>query len=370
VEDNPGDARLMAELLDEGCPGMVELVCVATLGEGLALVGSSRFGVILLDLGLPDSQGIATLQRMHTAAPATAIIVFTGRDDEELASLTLHAGAEDYLVKGQSDGTLVARSIRYAIERKRASRALRNAHDELEARVEARTVDLARANALLQEEIVERRKAEETATAALHEKEVLLKEIHHRVKNNLQVVASMLSLQIGMIDDKAVRAPLLESQNRVRTIALIHEKLYGSEDLARVRFRPYLEDLASFLGSGFREETGFVQVELDVEDVDLEVGTAIPVALVTTELVTNAFKHAFPARMEGRIRIGLHREGDGRMRLSVADDGVGLPETIDLLATGSLGLQIVSILAEQLGAELAVQRGSGTRFTLLFGTPT
>ena len=216
------------------------------------------------------------------------------------------------------------------------------------------------------QDITERKQAEERLRAALREKEVLLKEIHHRVKNNLQIIASMLNLQLGGLTDPAVREPLLESQNRVRTLALIHEQLYGSRDLTRIPARTYLAELVHAVHQSFASPAGRVRLELDLEDVELEVDTAIPVALISNELLSNAFKHAFPDGREGRLEVSLRRVGNGRLELCVADDGVGLPPDLDFRTTATLGMQLVMALTTQLQGRIELHREGGARFLLEF----
>ncbi|MCU0292013.1 MAG: PAS domain S-box protein [Thermoanaerobaculaceae bacterium] len=215
-------------------------------------------------------------------------------------------------------------------------------------------------------DITERKQAEARIRAALKEKEVLLKEIHHRVKNNLQIVASMLNLQLSVVTDEAARGPLIDSQNRVRTLALIHEKLYGSKNFAAIPLNDYVAELASIVHRSFASTSRFIRLELDVEEVELEIGTAIPVGLILNELLANAFKHAFPDDREGRIVVGLHRLGDCRYELSVRDDGIGFPDDLDYHNSATLGLQLVSDLAAQLRATLALHRDGGTCFVLSF----
>jgi PAS domain S-box-containing protein len=210
--------------------------------------------------------------------------------------------------------------------------------------------------------------ARQRLRAALEEKEVLLKEIHHRVKNNLQVIASMLSLQAASIQDEASRAQLLESQHRVRTIALVHEKLYCSKDFTRIPFRTYAEELASYLHHSLAKTGGQVVLDCQIDDVEIEVSTAIPLALILNELLSNALKHAFPDGREGRVTLALSQAPEGPYEFSVADDGVGFPAGLDFRSTESMGLQIVTILAQQIGGVLAMRRDGGTTFVLRFGS--
>ncbi|MGV8039243.1 MAG: PAS domain S-box protein [Thermoanaerobaculaceae bacterium] len=219
-------------------------------------------------------------------------------------------------------------------------------------------------------DITERKQAEAGIRAALKEKEVLLKEIHHRVKNNLQIIASMLNLQLSFVADDAARGPLIDSQNRVKTLALIHEKLYGSSDLARIPLDAYVSELASFVHDSFGSRARSVTLDVEVEAIELEIGVAIPVALILNELIANALKHAFPSGGEGRVVVGLHRVEARSYELSVKDDGIGFPAGLDPHNSATLGLQLVSDLAAQVGGDLAVHRDGGTCFVLSFREPT
>ena len=202
-------------------------------------------------------------------------------------------------------------------------------------------------------------------TATLQEREVLLQEIHHRVKNNLQVISSMINMQVRRIAEGASRDALLECQTRVQAIALIHEKLYQSDDYSRIPFADYARSLTKSVFEGSRSVVGSVSLDLAFEDVALTVDKAIPTGLILNELVTNALKHAFP---EGRgvLRVELGRSADGQITLLVKDDGVGLPPGFDIRKSKSLGLHIVSTLAEQLKATLGVSSEAGTSFRLTF----
>jgi PAS domain S-box-containing protein len=202
--------------------------------------------------------------------------------------------------------------------------------------------------------------------AALKEKVVLLQEIHHRVKNNLQIIASLLSLQVQSVKDASDRAALLESQNRVRTLALIHETLYGSSDFANIPFRAYVADLVSLVQSSFRAGLGVVEIELDVEDVTFEITTAIPLALILNELLSNVYKHAFPDGRDGHVVIGLHEVTPGRFVFTVSDDGVGIPDGLEVETAESMGMQVVWVLTRQIEGALEISREGGTRFTLTF----
>ena len=215
-------------------------------------------------------------------------------------------------------------------------------------------------------DITERKLAEEQIMSALKEKEILLKEIHHRVKNNLQVVASMLHLQAGYIKDREARILFEESQKRVESMALLHEKLYQAKDLARIDFREYVADLAGNLLTLNTDKSERIGMKLDIEGVVLDVNNSIPCGLIINELVSNALAHAFPDGRKGRIDISM-RSGSGRkIVLSVSDNGIGFPEGIDFRNTASLGMQLVNSLVTQLDGLIELDRTEGTSFAIEF----
>ncbi len=213
---------------------------------------------------------------------------------------------------------------------------------------------------------VGRQAAETALRASLGEKEAMLKEIHHRVKNNLQVISSLLNLQAERIADPTARAVFLESQSRVRAMALVHETLYGSESLARIELPRYLERLCDSLLQTFGGNER-VTVERAIAPVGLDLDRALPVGLIVSELVSNALKYAFPGGRRGRLRVALAPGGEADLELSVSDDGVGLPPDLDFDRATSLGLYLVRVLTRQLRGTLAVDRtGVGATFTLRF----
>jgi len=326
IEDNPGDARLMREMLNEVGATNIDLETVETLKEGMDLVDDERFDLILLDLTLPDSSGFDTFITMNEHAPSTAIIVMTGLDDETIALRAMREGAQDYLVKGKVDGALLVKAIRYGIERQ---------------------------------------KAEEQIKESLEEKIWLLKEIHHRVKNNLQIVSSLLQLQSRFIEDEKVLDIFRESQNRVKSMALVHERLYRSDDLESIDFSDYTRTLINQLRRTYSATSRNVAIELDIEDIKLNVETGIPCGLMITEMASNSFKYAFPDDRKGTISISLNSSNDGYV-LRVADDGVGLPDDFDMASTDSLGMQLVGTLIDQLDGKIKIDSKDGTSFTIEF----
>lgn len=203
---------------------------------------------------------------------------------------------------------------------------------------------------------------------SLWEKEILLKEIHHRVKNNLQVISSLLSLQAKHVTDDQVFEMFRESRDRVKSMSLAHERLYQSPDLAQIDFAAYIRDLVIHSFRSYRDRSALITLRIDADDVSPGLDTAIPCGLIINELVSNALKHAFPDNRKGEIRIGLHSE-NGQTILTVSDDGVGFPADLDFRDTDSLGLQLVTTLVEQLEGSIELDNREGTVFKITFTEP-
>ncbi|HEX2731572.1 MAG TPA: PAS domain S-box protein [Polyangiaceae bacterium] len=208
----------------------------------------------------------------------------------------------------------------------------------------------------------------ERLEASLKEREILLQEVHHRVKNNLQVIASLINMQIRQVADRAARGALDECQSRVQAIALIHEKLYQSKDYSRVPFSEYAKSLAGTIFHATGVSPTAISLELDFEALSLAVDKAIPCGLILNELITNALKHGFPEGRAGRIHVDLRKSEAQCLVLSVSDDGIGLPADFDIEQSTSLGMQLVSTLVEQLNGHLAIRRHEGTTFIVTFPT--
>ncbi|MDD2335503.1 MAG: PAS domain S-box protein [Geobacteraceae bacterium] len=213
---------------------------------------------------------------------------------------------------------------------------------------------------------MEAKLAEEKMRSSLAEKEILLKEVHHRVKNNLQIVSSLLDLQSDYIVDEHSRNFFRDSQNRIRSMALIHQKLYQSESLAFIDMREYIEDLANYLFSCGVKEPGLVHLKVDVGEVSLGMDEAIPCGLIINELMSNSLKHAFPDDREGEITVMCRIGEDGWITLLVSDNGVGLPPDLDFRKTDTLGLQLVAMLVKQLRGRIELSGDNGTLWEIAF----
>jgi PAS domain S-box-containing protein len=233
--------------------------------------------------------------------------------------------------------------IRGEREREDLLRQLRDATAELDERVQARTEEL---------------------QAALRDREVLLQEVHHRVKNNLQLMSSLIHMQVRSLGAGASRDALLDCETRVRAIALVHEKLHQSRENAQLPFSEYARTLATDIFQVTGASSAKVSLEFAIERVDVAMDDTIPCGLILNELVTNAIKHAFPDGRVGTLRIEVAPIGRTGLRLAVADDGVGLPHGFDVRSCTSLGLQLVQMLARQIDATLDIESRAGTRIII------
>jgi PAS domain S-box-containing protein len=585
VEDNATDALLLREALSDVHGGEFVVTHVERLADCLARLREENFDVALLDLGLPDSCGMESFLRLHRYQPDVPVLVLTGLDDEAVGTRAMQEGAQDYLVKQQLQPSLLGRSIRYAIERKRteeriahqarlldsvndaivasdeqfrltfwnaaaeamygwqaeevlgrngvellrtefpgadpvemrrkiaeiggwrgeatqlrkdgtripvevASIVIRDAGGRIKGYVsvnrditdrkkneEAMETEKERLRTIVQnmpvmmdafdeegniivwnrecelvsgyskEEIVGNPKAmelfypdadyrnkmteewrrrdnnyrdwawdmtckdgtvktilwsnsssifpiagwatwgigvdisallraEELMRSSLKEKEVLLKEIHHRVKNNLQVISSLLKLQSRYTKDDRTLEMFEESRQRIRTMALIHEELYKSSDLARIKFASYVQNIANHLQRSYGSRSKAITVKVDIDDVQLDIDRAVPCGLIINELVTNSLKYAFPparraqpGRQTNAICIEMHVRDNERVALKISDNGIGLPAGLDFRHTESLGMQLVNTLADQLHGAIECRDVQGAEFTITFALP-
>lgn len=221
-------------------------------------------------------------------------------------------------------------------------------------------------------DISERKRAEadrerllDELRGALRERELMLQEIHHRVKNNLQIITSVINLQLDRIDDAHSRTALVDCRSRVHAMSLIHEQLYESSDYARVRLAPYVGELARNVVRAAEASAGRIALALELDDVQVPVDQAIPCGLIVTELLTNALKHGFPDGRPGTLRVALRADCARSVELVVGDNGVGMPAT-PTPRTDSLGLQLVHALTSQLGGRVQIDAGPGTTFHVSF----
>ena len=345
VDDNPTNLKVLTNLLaDSGFE-----ILVARDGEsGLERAQYIQPDLILLDIVLPTIDGFEICRRLKAneitrnipvifiTAHATEtdkkvkgfemggvdFIAKPIQQEEVLARITTHLRIRELTQSLQQQTVALQREI---TERKQTEAELNVYREHLEEMVKERTVELTEVNVALKREIIERKRGEEQIKASLDEKEVLLQEIHHRVKNNMQVIAGLLDLQAGYVEEPKVQAILLASQNRIRSMALTHEQLYQSSNLAQIDFAEYVGSLISYLSQSYVSQASRLTWQTHLIPLALKIETAIPCGLIINELVTNAIKHAFPSGQPGEIRIGLQETPDQHLILEVSDNGVGFP---------------------------------------------
>jgi two-component sensor histidine kinase len=214
-------------------------------------------------------------------------------------------------------------------------------------------------------DVTEQRKAEEQLKKSLGEKEMLIKEIHHRVKNNLMVISSLLSLQSQYIKNKDDLEMFEKSKSRAKSMALIHERLYQSKDLKRIDFGEYIEKMATDMFNTYISDSEKIKLEIDVENAMLDINTTIPLGLILNELLNNSIKYAFPDGRKGIIRVVFSKRGE-IFQLKVEDNGIGFPDNIEFGNTDSLGLQLINSLTEQIDGTINLNTNNGASITISF----
>lgn len=365
ADDDPEMCRFIVRSLSQ----RYRIVTAQDGAEALPLAQKLSPDLIITDIMMPKVDG-ETLTRNLREDPALAqipVVIITAQTEEDQRVRLLRAGVQDFLIKPLSVTELSVR-VDGLLKRRAAEEALRRLTVELEDRVAERTRLLENANKQLQREVAERCQAEARLTASLSEKETLLKEVHHRVKNNLQLVYSLLNLQTRHVRDPKTLEGLQDCRHRVMAMAMVHEKLHRSRDLGRIQAVDYFRDLVRHLFDSFGAAAKPVRLTLEADPVTLPVDEAVPCGLILYELVSNSLKHAFPDGNGGAIRVSFRRDPAGRATLSVDDDGIGLPPDMDVRHSPSLGLQLVCTLAGQLSASLSLDRErKGTSFRLAFG---
>lgn len=251
--------------------------------------------------------------------------------------------------------------------RRRAEDALQRAYAELEIQVEDQTIELAQAIRKLLAEIAERKRAEEQIKASLEEKKVLLRELYHRTKNNMQVICAMLHFQALNSQDGRAASTFKEIENKIQSMSLVHQKLYQSRQLSNINLKVYISDLAELLMESYQISPDKISLVLDADDVFILIDTAIPCGLILNELISNSLKHAFPGDRKGVIRIQLTRTAGDEIMLRVADDGIGVPRGFDPSTSDTLGLRTVfGIGKHQLQGKVTFEKGNGTTWQIRF----
>lgn len=337
VDDSTADRRLCQILLREVYGPDLEFFEAGGAAQGLETCRRESPDCVLLDFKLPDMTGLEFLARLSAQGaaevPGAAVVMLTGLASEQVAVEAMKAGAQDYLVKDRISAESLSLAVRKATEKVSLIRALKGERDLL--------------------------------AQSLAEKEILIQEVHHRVKNNLAVIASLLRLQASTMADERLAAALRESQHRVESMALIHEQLYSNGNLRQVDLACHAALLASNLFHSYGVDPARIACHVAVEPLLLGVDQAIPAGLILNELISNALKHAFPHGRSGSVTIEGSRE-KGRIQVRVRDDGAGVPAGVDLVRPHSLGMQIIQILTRQLKGTFEVSCGRPAIFQISF----
>ena len=353
VDDSATSAMILASFLS------ADGYSVAIEGSGDAALASAVArppDLILLDLRMAGLSGLDVCRRLKALRETRGIpVIFISAATEAAEKVEgLEVGAVDFISKPVQRAELRAR-VRTHLDLRR-----------LQLDSERHAAQVERTNRLLNEELAERRRAEEALAASVKEKEGLLREVHHRVKNNLALIISLMRLEAGRGVNDETGAVLRQMQARIQSVVLLNEVLYKTESYSRVKLDDYLKQIATHLLRAQNANTGAVRLVLDLAAVEVETREAIPCGLIVNELMTNSLKHAFPGGRSGEIRVSLHAGAEGTIQLRVSDTGAGLPAAFATRQRTSLGLQLVSDLARQLRGALEV--GPESSFTVSFPT--
>lgn len=294
------------------------------------------------------------------------LIIHHVEDVTEFVQMGIGAPTHEPAPRGPQIDRMQAEVLLRAREVARANEKLKNAQKTLELRER----ELAQLNQSLEERVRERtfelQASNERLAGEMQEKVTLLSEIHHRVKNNLQIISSLLDLQSMQVTDAKVRAMLENGMHRIQSMALIHQTLYQSKEFARVAFDEVLNTLVRNIASSCGIDESRIQLTVESAPLKLSISTAIPCGLIINELMTNALKHAFPEGRGGTIGVSLCEAGKHAAELAVSDDGIGLPPVADVDVSRTLGLELIAILTEQVGGTLTIERANPTCFRIRF----
>lgn len=371
VEDQADNRYLLKSLLTGGGYQVTE----AANGKlAMEILAKGAWDLVISDILMPGMDGyqlcreIRSDERLKHVPFIFYTATYVDQKDEDFA---LKLGADRFFRK-PLDPRIFLENLRELMEEiakdpGRARPAAQGSETEILKLYNERLVNKLEKKMLsLEKEIAERRRTEEALRVSLREKEALLQEVHHRVKNNMQVISSLLNLQVRHPMDEECRAILRDGQSRIRSMSLVHEQLYQSHDLSNVDLAAYIRKLVTNLVTLYQPAATNLRMETDLEELRLDINSAIPFGLILNELLSNAIRHAFPGDRPGVIRIRMRRRPDGAAELRVEDDGVGLPEGLDYRRPESLGLQIVNLLVDQLDAVLEIEGTKGTAVTLIF----
>lgn len=339
VDDNESIRTLYRRLLEKH----VNHFYIARNGrQGLELYKQHRPDMVITDINMPVMDGLEMVREIKQADPNAKIVVMSAYNVKENFIESINLGVDGYLMKPVEAKKLLSLIDEFA--------GITMMKWELESKER------------------KRKEAEEFLKKSLEEKEVLLREVHHRVKNNMQIISSILRMQSRTIDDPKLRNILQESQNRIHSMALIHENLYNNDTLANIKFSNYVQSLSGNIARTYANQKALVTFDFQIEDAYLPIDVAIPCGLIINELISNSFKYAFINRKQGVIGIQFTKQINGNYQLVIFDDGVGINQNLDISKTKSLGMKIIHKLVKQLDGELKTDFTNGTKFIFTFKT--
>jgi PAS domain S-box-containing protein len=449
IEDNSLDLQRIKNYFSNMHGNKYNIVECSTLNNGVNLLNRQKFDAILLDLWLPDSTGLSTLETIRNAGVDLPIVVLTTENNDETGLELIKNGAQDYLEKGQLQKGTLEKSLKYAIERKYLQHEimrnlrlfeetfeqaavgfsnlsfdgkyikinkkfaeilgytkeelinksieeithpddleedLRNLEQLINGRIDSYRIEkryfkkdgsvvwvsLTRSGIRLNkkeyeymfttiEDITHRKSLEEGLKASVYEKELLMKESHHRIKNNLQLVSSLLNISILNLKDNNAKDLLHDSQNRIRSISNLHEYLYKSSNVNSVNIHEYLSNFLDYIRASFSTDAHSIKFIKNINEFIIKNDLAVSVGLITNELITNAIKHAFKNKEEGLILVEANKEND-MLQLVIKDNGIGLNKDIKVSNPETLGFQIVDALVMQHDGFINYSVNEGTEF--------
>jgi two-component sensor histidine kinase len=339
VDDNETIRQLYRRILEKH----VNNLYIAKDGyHGLELYQKHKPDLVITDMVMPVMNGLEMVKEIKKIAPDAKFVVMSAYSEKDSFVESIHLGIDGYLMKPVEAKKLLSLIDEFA--------GITLMKWELERKEK------------------KRREAEEYLKKSLAEKEILLREVHHRVKNNMQIISSILRMQSRNIDDPRLKEVLQESQNRIHSMALIHENLYNNKTLSDIKFSSYIKSLSGNIARTYASQQANVSFDFQIDDAYLPMDIAIPCGLIINELISNSFKYAFADKSSGIISIHFKHIIDDQFQLIVSDNGIGIPDKIDITKTKSLGMKILQKLVQQIEGELKYDFSNGTKFTIIFKT--
>jgi two-component sensor histidine kinase len=313
--------------------------------KGLELFHSIMPDLVITDLCMPKVNGHEVVKTVAAVSPDTAIIVVSGTENIDDVALAINHGTWDYILKPITDFRVLLHSVRKNLEKRELVEKNRRYQQHLEEEIASRTLELQK---------------------SLDIKDQLLKEVHHRVKNNLQIIISLINLQIGIEREDLCMEPMEKMKNRISSMALVHEYLYHTREISRVPFEDYLKELLQEIKETYVHHDKQIDFDTAIDPLTFPVELAVPLGLIMNELVSNSFRHAFSSVDKGLIHISL-KQLSSSVKLTVSDSGTGIPEESSREGTGeTLGLVLVSTLASQLKGSMNIVPGPGGSVSIRF----